>query len=156
MARSLDTDIIQVLIDFPQDDNFTWHQRLLLVELGPGRWVAATPDFGIGVLDLSQHKVIPLARSAPWPPNVRNDVYGFDPLSDDQRDDIFVRANQLAKVLGHKGTAAQTSAGLRWRIADPGHTKFNQRAFAIVAGVHTRCVCMHRASARSRTRRSVI
>ncbi|CAK0862617.1 unnamed protein product, partial [Prorocentrum cordatum] len=88
-----------VLVDYPEDPNPTWHRRLLLHELGPGRWVCATPGFSVQVLDLTGHRVLPLARSAPWPAQVRGDVCCFDPLTLDRRDDLFLRDGQLARVI---------------------------------------------------------
>ena len=71
MAETLDTDLIQVCIDFPDDPNIRWHHRILLFELGPGRWVVSSPDFGIEVVDLANHRVVPLNRATRWPERVR-------------------------------------------------------------------------------------
>ncbi|CAK0811644.1 unnamed protein product [Prorocentrum cordatum] len=126
MATTLDSDIIQILVDYVDDPNSLWHHRLLLFELGPGRWVCATPDFSVQVIDLSQHRVLPLARAAPWPAQVRGNVYGFDPLTADQRDDLFLRGGQLARVLGHQPGNTAAAADRQWRVSDTGHEKFNE------------------------------
>ena len=126
MAETLDTDLIQVCVDFPEDPNFRCHQRVLLFELGPGRWVASSPDFGIEVIDLANHRVVPLNRATRWPERVRGNVYGFDPLTEEQREDIHIRGLQLAKVLGYKvAPSSTTGTARRWRVSDPGHSKFN-------------------------------
>ncbi|CAK0870751.1 unnamed protein product [Prorocentrum cordatum] len=119
MATTLDTDIIQVLVDYPDDPKLTWHHRLLLYELGPGRWVCATPDFLVQVLDLTGHRVLPLACAGTcW----------FDPLTLDQREDLFLRGGQLARVLGHQPAAGAVGAAAdrHWRVSDTGHERFNE------------------------------
>ncbi|CAK0850708.1 unnamed protein product [Prorocentrum cordatum] len=53
-------------------------------------------------------------------------VYGFDPLSEEQKEDIHLRGLQLARVLGYKVTPSATAgAARRWRVSDPGHSKFS-------------------------------
>ena len=88
--------------------------------------MVSTPDFGIEVVDLASHRVVPLTRASRWPERVRGNVYGFDPLTEAQKEDIHIRGLQLAKVLGFK-VAASSSTGpaRRWRVSDPGHAKFN-------------------------------
>eukprot|EP00974_Lingulodinium_polyedra_P049508 4759299-Lingulodinium_polyedra.AAC.1 len=68
-VAALDVESTQVAIDFFQDpDGFIWHHRLLLVKLGDGaRWAAATPTLEVEMCDLSNHRVVPLARAAPVP-----------------------------------------------------------------------------------------
>lgn len=60
---TLDVSDPQILLHFPLDPNgFTEHHRLLLCRLGPGRWVAASPDYELEVLDLNnprQKKFVP-------------------------------------------------------------------------------------------------
>ena len=42
--RTLDVPEAQGCVNFDEDVNFRWHHRLLVVQLSPGVWVAATPD----------------------------------------------------------------------------------------------------------------
>ncbi|CAK0803468.1 unnamed protein product, partial [Prorocentrum cordatum] len=126
MAETLDTYLIQVCIDFPDDPNIRWRRVVLLFELGPGRWVASTPDFGVEVVDLANHRVAPLSLATRWPERARGNVYGHGPLSEEQKEDILLRGLQLARVLGHKVTpSASAGAARRWRVSDPGHVRFN-------------------------------
>ncbi|CAK0822447.1 unnamed protein product, partial [Prorocentrum cordatum] len=57
---------------------------------------------------------------------VRGNVYGFDPLTADQRDDLFLRGGQLARVLGHQPGNVAAAADRQWRVSDTGHEKFNE------------------------------
>ena len=52
---TLDLDERQVLVDFPEDANYMWHHRLLLVSLGGSVWICSTPDLAIQRIDLSNH-----------------------------------------------------------------------------------------------------
>ena len=63
-AWTLDTDLRQCLIDFSEDgDGLLWHHRLLLVRATGSQWIAATPDHDVALLNLSNHRVIPLGRN---------------------------------------------------------------------------------------------
>ena len=69
-AKALDVGFKQCLVDFFEgDSDFNWHMRLLIhpSPLGDGRWVAATPDLEIEVIDLGKHRVVPLTRKGDIP-----------------------------------------------------------------------------------------
>ena len=123
--RTLDTAITQVAVDFFDDDNFSWHHRLLIYDLGGGRWVAVTPDGDVEVLPLGDHRVIPLQRNARWPQRVRGDIYAFDPVTEAQIEDFMQRGGQLARMLGLQTTMPASQGDQRWLIADPAHKDFN-------------------------------
>lgn len=54
---TLDISDPQVLLNFPEDPNgVTEHHRVLLCRLGPGRWIASSPDFDLEVLDLNNRR----------------------------------------------------------------------------------------------------
>ena len=72
-------------------------------------------------------RVLPLVRAAPWPAQVRGNVYGFDPLTADQRGDLFIRGGQLAHVLGRRpADVAPGAADRQWRASHTGHPQFNE------------------------------
>ena len=110
-------------IDLDGEDE-TWHQRALLVELDKGKWIAATPDEGLEVVDLAKHQVIPLKQNEVLPPRVRRDCYAFDPLREEQKKQLELDAVDLAETLGH--SAAAPSAGV-WRVADTASDRFGER-----------------------------
>ena len=72
-ALSLDIGLEQVLVEFQDDAEFTWHARILVVALGAGRWVLCTPDLNVEVDDLSAKNVIPVGRRSPLPRRVLGD-----------------------------------------------------------------------------------
>lgn len=84
--RTLDVPERQCLVDFFDDDNFSWHHRILLHPGGsPGVWVSLTPDFEVGSITLSDRHVIVLGRNAPLPARRVNDPYCFDHELDEER-----------------------------------------------------------------------
>ena len=51
---SLDVAEPQVALHFPHDANgVVWHHRLLISKLGPGRWIGASPDLELEIIDYS-------------------------------------------------------------------------------------------------------
>eukprot|EP00959_Pyramimonas_sp_CCMP1952_P272974 5706157-Pyramimonas_sp.AAC.1 len=74
--RGLDILEPQIAVYFPEDANVNWHTRILLEKLNDqGRWVVATPDGDIQVIDLAQYRVLPIPRNAPAPARLRNNHY---------------------------------------------------------------------------------
>ena len=53
MARTLDTDLRQVLVYFAGDP-VPYHHRLLVVQGPAGKWVGLTPDHEVLVVDLAE------------------------------------------------------------------------------------------------------
>ena len=50
MAQSLDCDAAQVAVELYEDaGGFYWHRRVLLINLGSGKWISATPTFGVEI-----------------------------------------------------------------------------------------------------------
>ena len=125
---ALDIPQKQCLIDFFDDaDGFCWHHRVLLYSSGnkDGRWIACSPDHDLEVLDLSRHRVLPLARAGPYPRDREAEgIYKFDPVPADALEDIFRRAKDLAEMVGFPlaaGTLVETG---RWRLSDSAGTMF--------------------------------
>ena len=97
----LDCEFKQVLVDFFDDENgMLWHHRLLLVRGEPGVWVVATPTLGVQVCKLADHRVLPLSRKAPFPPELGETVYHFEPIAADVLADLRVKALALANIMG--------------------------------------------------------
>ena len=100
MARTLDTDLTHICIDYFDDPAFHWHHRLLLVQLEGSQWIVATPDLSTEVVNLADHRVVTLPRAGAWPPRVRGNVYAFDPLAAADREDLMRQAVELAQIMG--------------------------------------------------------
>eukprot|EP00971_Amphidinium_carterae_P184976 3672855-Amphidinium_carterae.1 len=122
---SLDTRLGQVLVDFFEDANFSWHHRLLLCRIEGAKWIAASPDLDIEVLDLSAHRVLTVERHSPFPMRAQGDAYVFDVLGEGEESRLIERAQALARMLGVKpeidliGGAASV-----WVYADTEHVNF--------------------------------
>lgn len=123
MADELTLDVAdpQVLVHFPDDPHLTQHHRLLLCKLSPGRWIAATPDHDLEVLDLNAHRHTVLGRRCAFPDNLFDDVYAFDPISKNDLEGLRRRAKTMMVVLGD---GAVEEIGRRvWLFSDPSSTK---------------------------------
>ena len=81
-VRTLDLAQRQVLIDFYDDPNgFYWHHRVLCHTVGPGIWVALTPDFEATSVNLDEHRVVALPRAGPFPrQQVQEGCYHFNEI----------------------------------------------------------------------------
>eukprot|EP00972_Heterocapsa_arctica_P006405 938907-Heterocapsa_arctica.AAC.1 len=125
-ASAIDTKIKQVLIDFFEDaDGFMWPMRLLMIHGGGGKWVAATPDHELEMLDLTEHRVIPLKRQERFPDRVADQVYAFDEFEDGEEDSLLRSAAEYAAAIGFTAPAAPTAAGV-WRVSDTAHKLFGE------------------------------
>eukprot|EP00969_Alexandrium_andersonii_P092471 4082849-Alexandrium_andersonii.AAC.1 len=78
MALSLDTALLQVLLDCFDDQSFQWHQRVLLACIDGACWVAGTPDHEVEVRDLPQHRVIAAGRAEPFPQRAQGITHAFE------------------------------------------------------------------------------
>ena len=120
MAVALDVGAKQCLIDFFEDDDgMHWHHRVLLIPSGrgDGRWVGASPDHELGIVDLSEHRVIPLTRKGPIPPDKAGQSYVFDPMSQVEYLELMRRARELSAMVGFVAppAAAGTSGSGFWQ-----------------------------------------
>lgn len=119
-ARALDIECRQCLVDFFEDPNLLrWHHRLLLIPSNKdeGKWICATPDYDVQVIDLSQHRVLPLRRGQLLPPERVNETYAFDELEPGDFDDLMRQARELAVILGYEKPTQPDVHGI-WRVAD--------------------------------------
>ena len=145
-ARTLDTALRQCLIDFFEDeDGLLWHHRLLLVRVTGSQWMAATPDHDVALLNLSNHRVIPLGRNTAFPAHHMNETYAFDKLADGEEAQVLDQAGALADFLGAVDGAADDDSSSAWRVAGAAHEEFGetvpQEALAVVANVVIRGDC---------------
>ena len=124
VPRSLDISEQQICVEFPDDANYTWHARVLLHKLTDGgRWVALTPDLEVEVLDVSQLRIVPLARAAPVPSRIHGDCDLFDALMDAQLSVAQQDAGALASVRG-SATVAPAPSSATWVFSDPAHPSY--------------------------------
>ena len=84
----------QIAIDYYDDENFSWHHRILLIGAGNGRWILATPDLEVQYQDLSERRVVPLPRGARFPQRVRGDIYAFDQISREELNALYTEARE--------------------------------------------------------------
>ena len=114
-------DGVKLLCVDLEDEDETWHARALLIEVSAGKWIAATPDLSLEVLDLTNHQIVPLRGGEAIPAKIRRDCYLFDPLTDDAKRELLAEAAELARTLGI--TVAPAVTGV-WRVADTSSDKF--------------------------------
>ena len=135
---TLDIDDKQVLLDFYDDANgFFWHQRILLLPLGGSVWVVATPDKSVQRADLSEHRIIVLGRSAPFPQDRVAQVYACDPADfpADELNRLRTEARALATVLGAIPAEPAVAAGqVGWRVSDLTSDLFGEELPAAAIG----------------------
>lgn len=118
---TLDVAEPQVLLHFGQDPNgLTKRHRLLLLRLSPGRWTASSPDFELEVLDLNGRRHRVLTRKSPFPADIRDAVYAFDPISRLELEGLKREAKAMAVVLGDQ--EVEDVAAMVWVYADPAST----------------------------------
>ena len=87
----------QIIVNYP-DNRLPWHHRILLVDLGGGKWIWATPDRTVQVGDLSTLSFKTLIRNTDFPP-VTGNIYGFDPLTDQEILQLKCEAQQMASEM---------------------------------------------------------
>ena len=121
VPMGLDLHEQQVAVDFEDDDAFLWHHRVLFERVGDqGRWVACSPDGELEVLDLADHRVIPIPRGGPVPQRVQ-DLYTFaGPVPEDDLLALRRDAKALASMLGAGPAAAggASSSSAAWYYSD--------------------------------------
>ena len=78
---ALDINETQVAIDF-DDSAFPWHWRCLVSRLGESSsWVGFTPDPDFYFMGLNEGRHPAFTGTGPFPVNIRDHVYAFDPVS---------------------------------------------------------------------------
>lgn len=98
---SLDVAEPQILLSFPNDaGGFFHHHRLLITRLGPGRWIAATPDHDLEVVDLNGRAHRILQRRSPLPADIIDEIYAFDEPTRQELENLRRQAKTMAVILG--------------------------------------------------------
>ena len=116
----------QILEDFTGFDQFPEHHRVLLVKLGPGKFVAGSPTFDVYPLDLTEIGFRPLARGAAFPLDGRP-FFCFSPMldTDPRMCDMRIRAAALARLLGVDAPLpGQGPGAAKWHFSDTAYEKF--------------------------------
>ena len=119
---SLDGGDPQILVNYP-DNRLTWHPRILLVDLGGGKWIWATPDRSVQLGDRSTRRFKTVARNADFPP-VTGNIYGFDSLTDQEVHQLKTEAQLLASVMGVNTAAPNAVLDAVWLFADVAYEGF--------------------------------
>ena len=123
---SLDVGVPQIIVNYP-DNRLPWHHRILLVDLGGGKWIWATPDRSVQVGDLTTLSFKTVVRNADFPP-VTGNIYGFDPLTDQEILQLKSEAQLMASIMG-VNTAAPNAVIDAVRVyADVAYEGFNGQA----------------------------
>ena len=121
MARALTLDIPQrqVLVDFFGDANgLSWHHRVLCHGVGPGAWIALTPDLEVERINLNEHRVVGLPRAGQFPRARYAETYHFAAdIGDQEWRTALAAARELAAVLGEPADGPQDVSSA-WRVAD--------------------------------------
>ena len=67
----------QVLVDLWEDEcDFFWHHRNLLVPtIASGKWICATPDYEVALVDLSERRIVSIAKDEVFPSDYRGYIY---------------------------------------------------------------------------------
>ena len=115
---SLDVAEPQVALHFLHDANgVVWHHRLLISKLGPGRWIGASPDLELEIIDLvaQRHRILP--RRSLFPDDIKDDLYAFDPISKADLERLKRESRTMAVVLGDEDMEEIESR--TWVFSDP-------------------------------------
>jgi hypothetical protein len=122
--RTLDISELQVVVEFPNDANVTWHHRVLLHRVTDATWITLTPDLELERLNLAARRHRVLERAARFPADVEEDLYYFDPLEKG----VLIRNKRLAKtqavVLGAGGE--EELHALQWVYYEPSEPHFGK------------------------------
>ena len=115
--RSLDVAEPQVLVYYADDPHLTEHHRLLLVKVTAGRWIAASPDHELALLDLNTARHVVLRRNAAFPQHLIDDAYIFDPITRGDLERLRQEAKIMAMVLNDEDM--EDIPELVWVFSDP-------------------------------------
>ena len=89
--------------------------QALLIGVSAGKWIAATPDLPLEILDLTNRQIVSLRGDEASPAETRRDCSLFDPLSDKAKCELLAEAVELARAMGN--AVAPAASGV-WRVAD--------------------------------------
>ena len=124
-SHTLDVAERQILQGYPEDANFGYHQRILLIPLGGSQWIVGTPTMcvpgrsGCGGNSSAQPQ-------RPLPRRVCADLWAQAALRLGNGDLLKSRAKAHAEILGVTIAADTSGAGSSsWWFADPSFHLFN-------------------------------
>ena len=129
MVRTLDTDMKQVLVNYPDDaDGFFYHHRCL-VAMGPdGKWVGITPDHEIVIVNVVEFQagLVPLRRNGEFPAFLQGCIYAFAAFQGNEEQDLRDECFELAALLGFPNRQVVPTLGV-WRISDTASDLFGEQ-----------------------------
>ena len=127
-----------MLIDFWEDEgDFDWDHRILLVATNStGKWICATPDYEVALVDLSVHRVVPLTKDEVFATDYRGYIYSFDAEDcSEARVEVMRRhARSLVEIMNGGPAPAAVPEGVSWRVADTAHASFGLEIPAAIIG----------------------
>ena len=127
---TLDTDFLQCLVGYPEDPNFYWHHRVLLVGGKDGVWIWLTPTGEVQRGKLGpDDAVVPLRRNAAFPDGVNGaNIFSFDPITADELQGYYSEAVGFAKIIGLEvGAVPVSKAEQDWYISDITSSAYGER-----------------------------
>ena len=92
----------------------------MCVSLESTKWIAATSDGDVNILDVSAHGIVPLVRNAPPPARVAGNLYFTCDICEDQLAEWFQTVRALAADIGAAG-APVADGHRRWLFSDTSH-----------------------------------
>ena len=122
--RALETSIRQALV-FHEDVEEVWQHHFLLIPSGTmdGRWIVcdgscSAADYDLSVMNLNDHRIIPLASGQELPQDKLEQIPAFDVTGPGELDNMLRRARRMTKRLGFCPDMASTGEGT-WLFAEP-------------------------------------
>ena len=115
----------RTLIELPDDAQFTWHERVLLLKCQPGMWLCWTPEFRVEVVKLTEYRVIPLEPGGHYPDDTAYDVKMFADITDESLESAKRQAETMASILGFDQVVGAAAHG-SWLISDTAHPCFGE------------------------------
>ena len=125
VATVVETRFRVVLVAFWEDPNVQWHMRCLLVHGGESKWVAATPDHDLELLDLAARPLIPVRSGEALPARVHGNVYVFDDFEDGEEETLLANGREYGAAVGLIKAEKNEMPGV-WRVNDTSSELFGK------------------------------
>jgi hypothetical protein len=127
MARTPDTAFLQCLVGFPDDVEYTYHHRILLVAGPDGQWIWVTPTGSVQRGRIRQDDdVVPLRRNALFPAEHAGNIFAFDAIPEAELDEYYQEAVAFARIVGFDVIAAPARADELWFVCDATSDSFGE------------------------------
>ena len=125
MAEGQSTDEPQILLGVPGDASDSPRRRqIFLHKIWLGRWVGFTPDPDFYFMGLNEGRHPAFTRTGPFPVNIRDHVYAFDPVSVKGFRRLERDGRRWAQLLG-EGDEADVEDEV-WVIAEFEHPRLGE------------------------------